>query len=196
MNFQKQNKYNYNRLKYNSKVKKYFDKPISKVIFVHDYSVKDERLHFTNFFQRANHSRNKIIKEVIVKCINNPNFFKKYFAGTEISLNTEEDTYKLNRLHNIIALYKNFQAPDNKLFKYLPNGLYQKKYGEERGLQFVFEHKEDKILVYLIDLYHLAIPSGKDEKGERLSLSYEYDKRKNYHKGIDEVIFDKKPSLQ
>lgn len=194
MNLQSQKKYNYNKGKYHSNIKKYFDKPISEIIFVHNYSVKDEKLCFTNFFQRLSSKRNNVIKEVIQNCINDPMFFKKYFAGTEVSLNTPADKYKINRLHNIIALYGNFQADDDKLFKYLPNSLYQKKYDSERGLQFVFEHKNDKLLIYLIDLYHLAIPSGKDEKGERQSLSYEYDKRKNYHKGIEEVIFDKEMS--
>lgn len=194
MNLQNQKKYNHNKLKYHSNIKKYFDKPISNIIFVHDYSVKNEQLKFTNFFQRKVHGRNNTIKEVIQKCISNPEFFKKYFAGTEISLKTKEDEYKINRLHNIIALYNNFQANDNNLFKYIPNSLYVKKYGRERGLQLVFEHKHNELLVYLIDLYHLAIPSGKDEKGERQSLSHEYDKRKNYHKGIEEVIFNKEMS--
>lgn len=194
MNLQNQKKYNHNKLKYHSNIKKYFDKPISNITFVHDYSVKTEQLKFTNFFQIKVHSRSNIIKEVIQNCISNPEIFKKYFAGTEISLKTKEDEYKINRLHQIIALYNNFQVNDNNLFKYIPNSLYVKKYGRERGLQFVFEHKNDKLLVYLIDLYHLAIPSGKDEKGERQSLSYEYDKRKKYHKGIEEVIFDKETS--
>ena len=151
MNFQNRKKYN--KLKprlYNQK--KYFDRPISKITFVHNYSVKNDDLHFTNFFQRVNSKRNIIIKKVISKCIESPDFFKKYFAGDEISLKTREDVYKRNRLHNIIALYNNFQVNDDKLFKYIPNSLYLKKYGAERGLQFIFEHKDDEILVYLIDL--------------------------------------------
>lgn len=187
-----QNRKKYNKLKsHQYSQKKYFDRPISKMVFVHNYSVKDDDLHFTNFFQRVNCKRNVIIKEVINKCVENPNFFKNYFSGDEVSLKTKEDVYKRKRLHNIIALYNNFQVNDDKLFKYVPNNLYLKRYGAERGLQFIFEHKNEEILVYLIDLYHLAIPSAKDKNKERMSLSYEYENKKNYQKGIEEVIFDK-----
>lgn len=190
MNLQNQKKYN--KLKFSKySQKKYFDRPIAKIIFVHNYSVKDDILHFTNFFQRVNCKRNIIIKEVINKCVENPNFFKSYFYGNEVSLKTKRDIYKKRRLHNIIALYNHFQANDDKLFKYVPNDLYLKRYGAERGLQFIFEHKNEEILVYLIDLYHLAIPSAKDKKKEKMSLSYEYENKKNYQKGIEEVIFDK-----
>lgn len=170
---------------------KYFDKPVKEIRFVHDYSVKNDRLEFTNFFERKTSKRNTVIKEVINNCIKDYKFFKKYFAGREVSQKTTADVRKKKRLHKIIALYDGFQANDDKLFKYAPNELYIEKYGEERGLQFVFEHRNEIIYVYLIDLYHLAIPSEKNQKKERFILSDEYGRRKKFNKDIKEIVFEK-----
>jgi len=194
MNLLDKGKYNHSKVEYQKSRKKYFEKPVSKIMFVHDYSVKSDELNFTNFFERITSTRNKIIKEVIQNCIQDPSFFTHYFIGDEVSLKTKRDISKRQRLHKIIALYNNFQADDDKLFKYVPNALYQTKYNTERGLQFIFEHKNNTLFVYLIDLYHLAIRSRKDKNQERMSLSYEYENKKKFNKGIEEVIFNKSTS--
>lgn len=177
--------------KYASQKAKYFDKPVKEIKFVHDYSVKSDGLKFTNFFERKTSKRNIVIKQVINNCINDYTFFKKYFEGREVSQKTSADVKKRERLHKIIALYGGIQIDDNKLFKYVPNKLYNLEYGKERGLQFVFEHKNEIIYVYLIDLYHLAIPSKTNEKGERFALFDEYNRRSLFSKDMQEVIFEK-----
>lgn len=199
MNLQNNGKYKNNspfgryneRKDYFHEQSKYFDKPIKEIRFVHDYSVKNDRLEFTNFLERKNSRRNTVIKEVVSNCIKDYIFFKKHFYGREISQKTVADVEKKKRLHEIIALYDGFQANDDMLFKYKPNKLYKKEYGEEGGLQFVFEHKNGIIYVYLIDLYHLAIPSGENKNKERFIRSDEYNRRKRFSKDIKEIIFEK-----
>ena len=44
-------------------------------------------------------------------------------------------------------------------------------------------------LIYLIDLYHLIIPSSTNRKKKSFSLLLEYEKRKKYKKDIQDVLF-------
>lgn len=189
MNLLNKNKYRFKN-EYRTNTKKYFDKPISKILFVNPYSVIDDRLNFTNFFQRKSCDRNNLIKETVLNCVNNPSFFNRYFEGEEISLETKRDRYKIKRLEMIIHLYDTVPAKETLLFKYSPNARFKREYNTpEHGLQFIFSHENNNLIVYLIDLYHLAIPSKKNKKGEFFSIKEEFEIRRKYKKGIEEIIF-------
>ena len=185
MNFQ--GKYSRVTGKYTSKHStKYYFEPLQKIIFVNIYSVKDDILKFTNFFQRNNSTRIEKLKEIINNCIMNPSYFEKNFYGSEITIEGSRDLRKVKRLYDIIKLYNNKEnIPLNRLFKYKPNKKLKRKCGNEGGFQFIFSLKNDVVYVYLIDLYHLTILSRDND------LSLDYGRRKNYKKCMSAVLFDK-----
>lgn len=180
-------KYNKINGKYKNKHStKYYFKPLQKIIFVNIYSVKDDMLKFTNFFQRNNSTRIMNLKEIINNCIMNPSYFEKNFYGSEVTIEGAKNLKKFKRLYEIIKLYKNEEnIPLNRLFKYKPNRRLKKKYGNEGGFQLIFSVKDDVVYVYLIDLYHLTILSKDND------LSLDYGRRKNYKKCMSAVLFDK-----
>lgn len=171
---------------------KYSTSPICGVEFLNIKSIKDEKLKFTNHFQRLNSDRNKNIKDILLNCLADASYFEHNFSGTELEQRTISDVAKLKRLNNILNL--NAEKPTNNqiLFKYAPNSNLMNSIGYERGLQFIFSIENDIAKIYLIDLYHLAIPSKTNLRGERYNLFDEYNHRSKYSKSIDEVVFSKK----
>lgn len=166
---------------------RYKELQINEIKFVNNKSVQDEILYFTNKFQRKTGARIDSIKNFVHDLIKTPQILNDFFDGEDIShkSNTNDDK-KLKRLDGILKLYEEY--PINSLvYKYAPNEKYYKQYnnGEyERGFQIFFTHNDNTINVYLIDLYHLAIPSKDNNPKE------EYNKRKNYNKCISECIFN------
>ncbi len=179
--------------KYN--IKKYAGKNVESVDFVNQHSIKDNHLQFSNMLQRNNSPRITMLVNVISDLINNPNNLDYYFEGREISMITKKDKDKLDRLNNILKLNDN--VPNNEmLIKYVPNYNFYKYYvndsnkKNERGFQIF--HTRDKlgnVKIYLIDLYHLAIPSKTN------NTLKEYVNVMEYRKDIYDSIFSKVSSL-
>lgn len=179
--------------KYN--IKKYAGKNVESVDFVNQHSIKDNRLQFSNMLQRNNSPRITMLVNVISDLINNPNNLDYYFEGREISMITKKDKDKLDRLNNILKLNDN--VPNNEmLIKYVPNYNFHSYYvndnnkKNERGFQIF--HTRDKlgnVKIYLIDLYHLAIPSKTN------NTLKEYVNVMEYKKDIYDSIFSKVNSL-
>jgi len=160
---------------------------IDKIIFVNKYSVNDKKLTFTNKLERKNSSRNNKLKRVIKDLMENPNLFNELFEGNDITnKENSNDKWKLTRLDKILRLYDNI--PNNQLiFKYAPTSKYYKMYNDgnyERGFELFFAHEGNEIKIYLIDLYHLGIPSLNQE------YRLDYVKRENYHHDISECLFE------
>lgn len=179
--------------KYN--IKKYAGKNVESVDFVNQHSIKDNHLQFSNMLQRNNSPRITMLVNVISDLINNPNNLDYYFEGREISMITKKDKDKLDRLNNILKLNDN--VPNNEmLIKYVPNYNFYSYYvndnnkKNERGFQIF--HTRDKlgnVKIYLIDLYHLAIPSKTN------NTLKEYVNVMEYEKDIYDSIFSKINSL-
>ncbi len=179
--------------KYN--IKKYAGKNVESVDFVNQHSIKDNHLQFSNMLQRNNSPRITMLVNVISDLINNPNNLDYYFEGREISMITKKDKDKLDRLNNILKLNDN--VPNNEmLIKYVPNYNFYSYYvndnnkKNERGFQIF--HTRDKlgnVKIYLIDLYHLAIPSKTN------NTLKEYVNVMEYKKDIYDSIFSKVNSL-
>lgn len=175
----------------NYNLKKYIGKNVKSVDFVNQHSVKSNKLYFTNMFQRNNSPRINSIIMAFSDLTSNPDNLDYYFEGREISLITNNDYEKLKRLDSILRLYDN--VPENEMIiKYAPNERYYNYYsdGYERGFQlFHTRDSEGNAKIYLIDLYHLAIPSKKN------NLIKEYAMVMEYKKDIHDVIFSKINSL-
>lgn len=171
---------------------KYSTSPICGVEFLNIKSIKDKDLKFTNYFQRLNSDRNKYIKDILLNCVADSSYFEHNFSGTELEQKTISDVKKLKRLNDILNLNLEKPTSNQILFKYAPNGNLINRIGYERGLQFIFSIENDIAKIYLIDLYHLAIPSKTNLRGERYNLFDEYNCRSKYSKSIDEVVFGKK----
>lgn len=187
----KYNKYinNYNLIsrKYGDKTK-YQSTDINSIEFVNQHSVCDDGLLFTNRLQRASGNRIDVLINVISDLMNNPNNLDKYFEGKDISFKTLDDKRKLDRLDQILKLHD--EVPDNEfVFKYAPNQRYYNKYnqnGYERGFQlFYTRDSNNDVKIYLIDLYHLVIPSKTN------NTRSEYVDKKNYKHDIYDCIFCK-----
>lgn len=179
--------------KYN--IKKYAGKNVESVDFVNQHSIKDNHLQFSNMLQRNNSPRITMLVNVISDLINNPNNLDYYFEGREISMITKKDKDKLDRLNNILKLNDN--VPNNEmLIKYVPNYNFYSYYvndnnkKNERGFQiFYTRDKLGNVKIYLIDLYHLAIPSKTN------NTLKEYVNVMEYKKDIYDSIFSKVNSL-
>ena len=70
--------------KYN--IKKYVGKNVESVDFVHQHSIKDNHLQFSNMLQRNNSPRITMLINVISDLINNPNNLDYYFEEIKIAL--------------------------------------------------------------------------------------------------------------
>lgn len=170
----------------NYSIKKYNTTDIKSINFINNHSIKSNELRFTNKLQRNNSLRIKSITNFINDVNNNPNILDYYFEGREISLLTKRDQYKLERLDKILKLNSN--VPENgMIIKYTPNKRYYDEYVDgnyERGFQlFYTRDTEGNVIVYLIDLYHLAIPSRNDK--------VKYIDVMEYEKDIYDCIFKK-----
>lgn len=179
--------------KYN--IKKYAGKNVESVDFVNQHSIKDNHLQFSNMLQRNNSPRITMLVNAISDLINNPNNLDYYFEGREISMITKKDKDKLDRLNNILKLNDN--VPNNEmLIKYVPNYNFYSYYvndknkKNERGFQ-IFRTRDEfgNVKIYLIDLYHLAIPSKTN------NTLKEYVNVMEYEKDIYDSIFSKVSSL-
>ncbi len=94
------------------------------------------------------------------------------------------DIKKLKRLNDILKLNKNYPNRDEILYKFtLINSA-------ERGFQIIFTSNNGVRYIYLIDLYHLAIPSKNNRKGEPFDLFDEFYNRERYNTDMKEVFFE------
>lgn len=192
MNLQDKYKYKSYNGRYTQKHSiKYHVQSLQQIKFINDYSVNNSSLNFTNYFQREESKRGKIIKEIIDNCIKDPTFFEKNFYGSEITNGTKRDRYKIERLYRILNLYNKFEIPISNVFKYKPNQKLKEKCGNEGGFQLIFTVENNIVCIYLIDLYHLAIPSEKDLKGNKFVLKNEYQNRAKYKKCMSFILFNK-----
>jgi len=173
------------------KINKYCPTSINSIEFVNQHSVKDNKLLFTNKLQRNSGNRIEMLKKCISDLMLYPDNLNKYFEGKDISMSTKADINKLNRLDGILKLYD--EIPDNKLIiKYAPNYKFYQKYltytdkKYERGFQIFYTSDiNNNVKVYLIDLYHLVIPSKENNS------KMEYIERMNYNKDIFDCVFAK-----
>lgn len=184
-----QGKYNsvtlYNKKrKYRINKKKYHSKSSKKIVFVNKHSINNKSLKFTNFLQRGiSNPRNQFIKNQIDNCIINPSYFDKNFEGREVSIQTNNNIKKIKRLNDILQCYQKFPHSNDIVYKFT---LINTK---ERGFQVLFTSKNDTKYIYLIDLYHLAIPSKNNKNKERFDLHKEYYSKEKYHIDIKDVLF-------
>ncbi len=164
--------------------KKYQDVNTKKVVFVNQYSIKNDKLKFTNYLERkALVGRNMELKNHINYCITQPSYFDNNFEGREVSLKTETDIIKIKRLNDILNLYSNRPKTNEIIFKAVL------KDKQERGFQLYFTMADNTKYIYIIDLYHLIIPSKSNRKKQKFFLIEEYEHRKKYEKDIKEVLF-------
>lgn len=172
----------------NAKIIKYPNKyrnvPTSKVIFLNKKSIKDDQLKFTNFLERGlSSSRNQEIKNTICTLIENPEKFDHIVRSRDVSIQTRADLKKVKRVEEILQLNLEVPKSNQIIFKgTLSNS-------NERGFQLLFTMENDRKYIYLIDLYHLTIPSSTNRKKKNFSLFLEYEKRKKYKKDIQDVLF-------
>lgn len=172
----------------NAKIKKYPNKyqnvPTSEVIFVNKKSINDSYLKFTNFLERGITSiRNQQIKNIIDTLVNNPSNFDNLFESSDVSIQTPSDLKKVERVKKILKLNCLVPNSSDVVFKGTLINT------SERGFQILFTMDNDRKIIYLIDLYHLTIPSFMDRKGNHFDLFEEYEKRKKYKKDIQEILF-------
>lgn len=166
---------------------KYEELQINKIDFINKNSIQNDKLCFTNKFQRQSSNRITKIKKVINDLCLKPETLNECFDGEEISYKTPKDISKMERLDKILKLNNKIPTPDSIVYKYAPNTNYYRKYNfneYERGFQLLFTHNNKTINVYLIDLYHLAIISKTQD------MINEYNLRKGYKKDICECLFD------
>ena len=169
----------------NNKYKNKYQKVDTKqIIFINQYSVKDDNLKFTNFLERNFSTRNLYLKNIIDNCLINPQFFDNNFIGRDVSVQTHRDLQKIKRVKKILELYDNFPQNYETIYKATL------KSNGERGFQIYFTMNNNIKYVYIIDLYHLIIASKLNRKKNQFSLSEEYERRKNYNKNIKDILFD------
>ena len=169
----------------NKKYKNKYQKVDTKqIIFINQYSVKDDNLKFTNFLERNLSKRNLYLKKIIDKCLINPSFFDNNFIGRDVSIQTNSDLIKIKRVKKILELYANFPQSYETIYKATL------KSNDERGFQIYFTMNNNIKYVYIIDLYHLIIASKLNRKKNQFSLSEEYERRKNYNKNIKDILFN------
>lgn len=170
-------------------IDKYKSTSINSIEFVNQHSKKDNKLLFTNHLQRSKGQRIDVLKSSISDLLNNPNNLDFYFDGREISIITKADYKKVDRMYNILKLYDIIPEEKQKIIKYAPNKNFFSKYlkntnnHRERGFQLFYTRENDDVKVYLIDLYHLVIPS----KGN--NTRREYVDRIDYNKDIYDCVF-------
>lgn len=172
----------------NTKIIKYPNKyrniPTNEVVFLNKKSIKDDRLKFTNFLERGlSSSRNQEIKSTICTLIENPEKFDYIVKSRDISIQTRADLKKVKRVGEVLQLNLEVPKSNQIIFK----GTLSES--NERGFQLLFTMDNDKKYIYLIDLYHLIIPSSTNRKKKSFSLLLEYEKRKKYKKDIQDVLF-------
>ena len=165
----------------NTKIIKYPNKyrniPTNEVVFLNKNSIKDDRLKFTNFLERGlSSSRNQEIKSTICTLIENPEKFDYVVKSRDISIQTRADLKKVKRVGEILQLNLEVPKSNQIIFK----GTLSES--NERGFQLLFTMDNDKKYIYLIDLYHLIIPSSTNRKKKSFSILLEYEKRKKYKK--------------
>ena len=169
----------------NNKYKNKYQKVDTKqIIFINQYSVKDDNLKFTNFLERNSSTRNLYLKKIIDNCLINPQFFDNNFIGRDVSIQTPSDLQKIKRVKKILELYDNFPKNYETIYKAAL------KSNGERGFQIYFTMNNNIKYVYIIDLYHLIIASKLNRKKKQFSLSEEYERRKNYNKNIKDILFN------
>lgn len=186
-------KYNENVADRSLLVKKYKNKRkyqptyINSLEFINKHSVQNDSLYFTNKLQRNSGNRVNMLKKIINDLVLFPNKLDEYFNGEEISMITRADVNKLKRLDGIFKLYDNIPI-EEKIIKYAPNKKFYNEYNQgdyERGFQLFYTRNNNDVKVYLIDLYHLAIPS-KDNQPKQ-----EYSIREKYKKDLFDCVFVK-----
>ena len=117
----------------NNKYKNKYQKVDTKqIIFINQYSVKDDTLKFTNFLERNFSSRNLYLKKIIDNCLINPQFFDNNFIGRDVSIQTPSDLQKIKRVKKILELYDNFPKNYETIYKAAL------KSNSERGFQIYF----------------------------------------------------------
>lgn len=173
-------------------LKRYSLSEINGVNFINRHSINDPQEKFINKFERNTGDRINNLRRIILNCSSDPVYFSENFIGSELEINDKKDSKKVERLHRIIEdNYESFPNFKNELlFKFFPNEKLQKQIGKEHGFQLFFTLRNNEINVYLIDLYHLGIPSVKDINKNKFDLNDEYDRRKKYKHDIKDCLFD------
>jgi len=115
-------------------------------------SVNIKNLNFTNFFTSDKAQKYSYFKEVYQKYISNDNLFKDLLYGDEIE---KSNISKLNRLCNIMTQTNNEKVTIEDLVK----GIFKFKLKKDNTMQIFIKKEENNFYIYLIDLYHLAIPA-------------------------------------
>lgn len=101
-------------------------------------------------------------------------------------MQTANDLKKIQRVERILNLYPNVPNKNEIIYKCtLKNDL-------ERGFQLIFTMNGNKKYIYLIDLYHLTIPSRLNIKKSNFNLQLEYFSKTKYKKDIKDILFKSK----
>lgn len=171
--------------KYKNK-RKYQPTYINSLEFINKHSVQNDSLYFTNKLQRSSGNRINMLKKITNDLVLFPDKLDDYFNGEEISMLTKADVNKLKRLDGILKLHNNIPS-EEKIIKYAPNKRFYDEYNQgdyERGFQlFYTRNSNNDVKVYLIDLYHLAIPSRGNQPKQ------EYSIREKYKKDLFDCVF-------
>lgn len=122
-------------------------------------SINIPELFFTNFFSSKMCQKYEYFKELYYKYINNSNMFNDLLAGDEIQ-NSNRD--KLIRLCDIISKANNGESIT---IKDLVDNIVKFKFKKDITMQLYIKRDSNKYFVYLIDLYHLAIPATNQKTG-------------------------------
>lgn len=138
-------------------------------------SIDNSKLYFTNYLSSKNCNAYREIKRFYIDSSNNNiEFLLKEFTNSEF---TTANLIKNNRIRELIKLTTGKLLNDFDL-----QNLVKYKNKKDMGIQlFVMYDKETGSgIVYLIDLYHFALPTPHVQIGKTsINLEQEYNIRKN-----------------
>jgi len=140
--------------------------------------VKD---NYTNFFTSNNTDRYIRFKELYKKHKANENIFNNLLSGDEIQHSNKD---KLNRLCNILSITNNHE---HITIQDLVHSIIKFKFKKDVTMQIYIKKENNKLYVYLIDLYHLAIPATNTKTG-RSDYTKIYEKRKNANYCLSNIL--------
>lgn len=133
----------------NKKTRRFSEVEYNKIELVNNYSVKDDKLYFTNFLSDTGHNTIKEkFKKVYNDIIVSPKNIDSYFEGTELYSGVSN-----KRLANIMNLY-NMNLIEEDILNIL-----KYKSRDDKGFQLFITKDNNVLKIILIDFFHLGIPS-------------------------------------
>lgn len=144
-------------------------------------SINVDNLYFTNFFTSNITIKYNNYRELYKKYLNNINIFNDLLAGDEIN-NTNQNM--LERLCDILSIANNNEKIT--IFDLVKN-IRKYKLKKDNEMQLYIKKEDSNLYVYLIDIYHLAIPAINKKTGKN-DYKKIYEKRKKANCCLSEIL--------